>query len=83
MHELAEQFIQSLPQETLEHHIDHEGPYEDRSTFSDDGAEIIATELQTFIASVIASLIDAGSEREAIMEDEQLHAALITTLKGW
>lgn len=82
MFDIVSQFLELLP-EDLEDHIDHKGPYENRSTFSDEGAEIIATELQTFIASLIASLIDAGSERDAIMEDEQLHAALITTLKGW
>lgn len=82
MFDITHQFIELLP-EDLEDHIDHQAPYEDRSTFSDDGVEIIATELQAFIASVIASLINAGSERDAIMEDEQLHTALITTLKGW
>lgn len=82
-HELAHNFIDSLPQEILEHHIDNEGPYENRSTFDDKAVETIADELQAFIASVIASLINAGSEREAIMEDEKLSSALHNVLKEW
>lgn len=83
MHQLSYEFIQQLPQEILEHHIDNEGPYEDRSTFDERAVETIADELQAFIASVIASLIDAGSERDAIMEDDKLSGALVRVLQEW
>lgn len=82
---LAWAFIEELPQETLDHHIvasSDEKWGQDR-TFDDMAVEVIATELQAFIASVIASLIDAGSEREAIMEDEMLSAELTRLLKDW
>lgn len=82
---LSEQFIQSLPQEILDHHIvsSDDPTWGQERTFSDKAVECIADELQYFIASVIASLIDAGSERDAITEDEQLATALRTTLKDW
>lgn len=83
IYRLAHDFIQGLPQEILEHHLDNEGPYEGRSTFDEKAVEVIADELQAFIASVVASLIDAGSERDAIMEDEMLNAELTRLLKEW
>lgn len=82
-YELAHNFIQGLPQEILDHHIDNEGPYEGRSTFDDKAVELIADRLQALIAFVIASLIDAGSERDAIMEDEKLSSALHNIVRKW
>lgn len=73
---LAHLFIQNLPQETLEHHMHDRG-------FDLEAVEPIANELQDFIAEVISSLIDAGSERDAVNESEDLHTALTNELKGW
>lgn len=82
---IAEAFIQGLPQEVLEHHIrDSSDPqWGQERTFDDMAVECIATELQAVIASVIASLINAGSERDAINEDEELYKALVRVLKEW
>lgn len=83
--DLASQFVQYLPQEILDHHIvssDDPSWGQDRS-FTDEAVECIANEFQALIASAIAMMIDAGSERDAIMEDEQLALALRTTLKDW
>lgn len=38
---------------------------------------------QCAIASLVAKLIDAGSEREVVLEDEQLTVALNATFDGW
>jgi hypothetical protein len=84
-YELAEAFVQSLPQEILEHHIrsSDDPSWGQERTFTDQAVDCIADEFQAIIASAIAMMIDAGSERDAIMEDEQLALALRTTLKGW
>jgi hypothetical protein len=34
-------------------------------------------------AALVSSLIDAGSEREAVMEDEDLYSALCVCFAGW
>jgi hypothetical protein len=82
---LHEQFIQGLPQEILDHHIlpSDDPKWGQQRTFDDEAVEVIAVELQGFIAAVIASLIDAGSERDAINEDQALSAALANVLKEW
>lgn len=43
----------------------------------------LADEIQEFIAIVIADLIGAGSERDAVMEDEELNKQIFEQLKGW
>lgn len=48
-----------------------------------DAVEPIADMLQATIANVIASLLDAGSERDAVMENEELSAALCNEIRGW
>lgn len=37
----------------------------------------------TLIADLIATLIDAGSEREAVLENDTLRDAIAAELKGW
>ena len=51
------------------------GPYR---TIDPKHAQAIADILQTVVAEVIACLIDAGSEREAVMEDEALNAMILS-----
>lgn len=48
-----------------------------------DYIDALAEMFQFTIASVIASIIDAGSERDAVMEDDALNLALANTLKEW
>ena len=38
---------------------------------------------QGFIAELIQCYIDAGSERECIMEDEKLHDELVRVFREW
>jgi hypothetical protein len=45
--------------------------------------ELIADTLQDFIANVIAGLVNAGSERDAVNESEDLHTAIVNELKEW
>jgi hypothetical protein len=81
---LAQQFIELLPEDLTDHIVQSDSPnWGQGPTFDDEAVELIADRLQAFIASVIASLIDAGSEREAIMEDEKLSSALHNVLKEW
>jgi len=83
--DLVEGFVNELPQEILDHHIrssDDELWGQER-TFDDEAVEFLANEVQTFIASLIAFLINAGSERDAINEDEELNKALVRVFKDW
>jgi hypothetical protein len=48
-----------------------------------DHLEPLTVHLQLFIAHVIAGLIDAGSERDAVMENGVLETAIHDELKGW
>ena len=50
---------------------------------SDFDFEDVANVLHQFVADTIASLIDAGSEREAILEDENLRNVLIRVAEEW
>ena len=45
--------------------------------------ELIATTMLDIFANVIATLIDAGSERDAVNENETLLAELKKELEGW
>lgn len=53
--------------------------------FSIDSTKIesLTLELQSFIAEVVASILDAGSEREVVLENQELTDALTNELKGW
>jgi hypothetical protein len=56
-----------------------------------DGARLIPADhladitemLVLAIAEAIQPWIDAGSERDAVMENEELHAVILEELKGW
>lgn len=83
--DLVAGFIYELPRDILDHHIrSSDDPlWGQERTFTNTAVECIANEFQAFIASTIASLINAGSERDAINEDEALHDALVRVLKEW
>jgi hypothetical protein len=81
-HMQSDAFADALPEEVWDLR-DMGAPQRDESTFSDELADVVATAFQSLIASTIASLIDAGSERDAINEDEALHDALVRVLKDW
>lgn len=56
---------------------------DDYSAINPECMETLADGIQLFIAYIVASLIDAGSEREAVMESESLSSAILNELKGW
>ena len=60
---------------------DHGGRY--RTPVPEMQRELLITAIQTEVADMMASAIDAGSERDAVMEDEVLHAALRELVEGW
>lgn len=58
--------------------------YRDATTrIRKDAVEPLTTHLHLFIAHTIAALIDAGSEREAIMENEEIHSAISGEILDW
>ena len=46
-------------------------------------AETLIVEIKAQVADMIASAIDAGSERDAVNEDEELEEAIRTLVNGW
>lgn len=47
------------------------------------GVELAADCIMWYSAELIASLLDAGSEREAVMESQELRSAIEEELGGW
>jgi len=74
--ELAYVYVEWLPDEA-------QVPMPVGYAINPDLMEKIADGIQEFISEVVATLIDAGSEREAVMENEKLSAVILNELKGW
>lgn len=75
-HNAAHAIIDSLPCEIRIDMATH-------NAINADYAEPLADVLQLVIAIVIASILDAGSEREPVLEDEALHDAILNQIKEW
>lgn len=45
--------------------------------------ESLVDGLQFIVACAVASALDAGSERDAVCEDEDLRQALFALVEGW
>jgi hypothetical protein len=45
--------------------------------------DYIADALMLLTAELVATLINAGSEREAVVENEELRNAIVAELTGW
>lgn len=43
----------------------------------------LADSVMTIVAELVASLIDAGSEREAVLENDELRDAITFELRSW
>lgn len=86
MPDLAAEFISSL---------DEQQPHDGTAWFRDpdyDGpcelldvnkVDILAAGLLDFIANVVANIIDAGSERDAVNENEGLLLKIAEELRDW
>lgn len=48
-----------------------------------DGVDDLADALLDFVANVIVSILNAGSERDAVNENEELLTAITKELRGW
>jgi len=48
-----------------------------------EAVEDLADVAQSVLAYMIAGIIDAGSERDAVMENESLREYIVDELKGW
>lgn len=76
---LAAQYIDSLPEDALVT-IPNTGSAQ---AFNGKYVEEIATELLEFVAYVVSIGINAGSERDAVNENERLWEALADELGSW
>jgi hypothetical protein len=75
-HHAANFIIAALPDDIRIESADH-------NAINADLVEPLADVLQLTIAIVIASILDAGSEREPVLEDENLRDAIVNQLKEW
>jgi hypothetical protein len=57
--------------------------YGSHYAISEDDAPHLAEMIQDLIANIVASILDAGSERDAVNENEELRAAIDSELDGW
>lgn len=83
LYEITEHFINMVDDANPDLHLNRELPDGVGYGINADAIPVLATELQSLIAEVIASLINAGSERDAVMENEALANAITEELKGW
>lgn len=79
----AYRFIDALPQDVLDNDVTPVLEADGGPMLTPHGVEVVATHMQDFIANVIATLLNAGSERDAVNEDEALYTALMTCLEDW
>lgn len=79
-YQLAEQFLNTHDTDGWFRDPNYEGPCE-----AIDPAKIdqLTDAIQDFIANVIASILDAGSERDAVNEAEELRTAIANELRSW
>jgi hypothetical protein len=53
------------------------------SYIREEAVEALSLEIMAFIAEIVAIITDEGSERDAVMENEELRAAIEKELHGW
>lgn len=58
----------------------YEGPCE---AIDPNAIPALAQGILDFVANVVSTIIDAGSERDAVNENEELLAAIADELRGW
>lgn len=58
-------------------------PLVDIYAINPDEVDDLAEALLDFVANVISQIIDAGSERDAVNENEELLEALTKEIRGW
>jgi len=77
--DLAHQFVDLLPDDVQLPDPDDGFGY----LINPPRIELIGEEIQLFIAEVISTIINAGSERDAVMQSEHLRTAIIRELEDW
>lgn len=82
LYEITKNFLDYLETQT-ELPLDLPIPDSGARFINSAAVDTIANELMMLVADVVASLIDAGSEREAVLENEELRAAITKELNGW
>jgi len=77
--DLAEAFLTAQDKDWYRQEIPGVGIYAIRADKVDD----LADALLDFVANVISGILDAGSERDAVNENEDLLEALTKEIRGW
>ena len=77
--EIAAEMLAALPDEVRVRISPDHGVY----YINKDELDKLTDVIQVFIAELIAGIIDAGSEAEAVMEEESLRKAIYNEVKGW
>jgi len=84
--DIAEHFITVLDEQqppdnqTWFRDLDYDGPCE---LIDASQVDALALGILDFIANVVSAIIDAGSERDAVNENEALLEAVKAELRGW
>lgn len=75
-HKAASDVLNALPEEVR---TDNEG----FNAISSEWVEPLTIHLQLFLAHIIAGILDAGSERDAVMDNDDLRDAIANELRSW
>lgn len=80
--ELAQEFLNTMEMQGIGAMRDpeYDGPCE---LINIETVEPLARGIQDLIANIISTLIDAGSERDAVNENEELFTTIRAELTGW
>lgn len=79
-HKVASAMLDRIDQHAK---VQDEHPDLGHCTIADEAVVELAMQVQFFIAQLVSQAIDAGSERDVVMEDEQLSVALEKAFRDW
>lgn len=83
LYQITEHFLNSITDDSPDLRLQLSIPDSGAKFINSAAVDTIADAIQSLIAEVVTTLIDAGSEREAVLENEELRSAITKELKGW
>lgn len=83
LYELTEHFLNNITDESPDLHLQIPIPDSGAKYINSAAVDLLTDAIQSLIAEVVATLIDAGSERDAVLENEELRAAIAKELNSW
>jgi hypothetical protein len=81
--ELTEHFLNNITDQSPDLQLQLPIPDSGAKFINSAAVGLLTDEIQGFIAEIVATLIDAGSEREAVLENEELRTAITKELNSW